>query len=126
MTATDSADLLGKAASALQQDIAVGDDAITGTLKYVTGYTGFSGDSEEQSGNYLALYAATSGADGATITLELIGGRHPGAKPLDPDGLMVIRITDKSSQKVKIVASKEGYMTRTKEFDLSGLTLLSA
>ena len=62
---------------------------INGTLKYVTGYTGFSGDPEEQEGNFLALHAA---AEGATS----IGWRPLGstADPaiLDNDGLLVLKI----------------------------------
>ena len=41
----------------LQKDIVVSNGAISGTLKYVTGYTGFSGDTSEQSGHYLCIHA---------------------------------------------------------------------
>lgn len=68
----------------------------------MTGYTGFSGDSAEQTGNYLALHAEAEGAD--SITVELIGGDH-GPVTLDEDGLMVLRIKN-NSELVKITAYK--------------------
>ena len=46
-----SDNVLGKATSDLQDNVVVGANSITGTLKYVTGYTGFSSKVEEQSGN---------------------------------------------------------------------------
>ena len=41
---------------------------------------------------------------------------------LDPDGDIVLKIRDKSTQTVKVVASKVGYATVTKVFGLTGLT----
>lgn len=96
----------------------VGTDAITGTLNYVTGYTGYSGDAELQSGNYLALHAAAE--EGATITVELVGGTS-GPVTLDSDGISIGRITS-TEQSVRFVASLNG-MTQTKEYALSDLTL---
>ena len=113
-------DLLGKSVTDLQSDIVIGDSAITGTLKYVTGYTGFSGDATEQSGNYIAFHAEAPGAD--SITMELINGTVGHPVTLDSDGLAVIRITDKATQKIRLVAY-EGDNTVVKEYDLSGLTL---
>ena len=54
---TGNDDLLGKKAADLQSNIVIDDNAMTisGTLKHVTGYTGFSSKVEEQSGNYIAL-----------------------------------------------------------------------
>ena len=53
----DSIDLLGKVASDLQEDMTVDvTGKVTGTSKYVTGYTGFSGDPAEQEGNYVAFH----------------------------------------------------------------------
>ena len=112
--------LLGKSATDLQTDVEVGEDSITGTLKYVTGYTGFSGAVAEQSGNYLALYAEANGAD--SITIELVGGTVGHPVTLDSDGLAVFRITDKDNQYIRYVAY-EGEHTVVKEYRLSGLTL---
>lgn len=108
--------------SDLQTGIEIADEEITGTLKHVTGYTGFSGDPAEQEGNYLALHFASE-TTGATITVELVGGTS-GPKPLDADGLAILRISDKATQTIKVTAEAEGYTTAERTFDLSGLTLL--
>ena len=118
-----SVDLLGKTADDLQTGVEVGNGAITGTLKYVTGYTGFSGDVEEQSGNYLAL--KVTAVEGATITVELINGTVGHPVTLDEDGMIVIRITDKSTQSVQVVATKDS-KSEVFNFSLSGLTLNAA
>lgn len=101
----------------------VGNSGIGGTLKYVTGYTGFSGDPAEQSGNYLVIKCDTGDVSGATITAELIGGDH-GPVTLDADGILISRIKNRS-QKIKLTASKEGYGTVEKVFDLASLILES-
>ena len=113
--------LLGKSASDLQSDIEIADGKITGTLKYVDDYTGFSGDASEQVGNYLALHFESDEAE--TITINLIGGTS-GEKPLDEDGLAVFRITDKDAQsiEVKVTDTDTGH-TSTYHYGLSGLTL---
>ena len=118
-----SVDLLGKTADDLQTGVEVENGAITGTLKYVTGYTGFSGDVEEQSGNYLAL--KVTAVEGATITVELINGTVGHPVTLDEDGMIVIRITNKSTQSVQVVATKDS-KSEVFNFSLSGLTLNAA
>lgn len=114
-------DLLGKVISDLQEDITIEDDVISGTLKYVTDYTGFSGDVEEQEGNYIALHIDAIGAVGSTVKVQLIGGVH-GEVTLDSDRVIIIRITS-TEQKVKITASKTGIEDVTRELKLTGLTL---
>ena len=110
-------DLFGKVLSDLQDDIEIDDDSITGTLKYVDDYTGFSGDQALQSGNYTAIHASVPEVDDVTITVKVTN-----PVVLDEDGIAVLRIADKSSQTITVVASKEGYESVTKVFDLSGLT----
>lgn len=110
-------DLFGKVLSDLQEDIEIDDGSITGTLKYVDDYTGFSGDQALQSGNYIAIHASVPEVDDATITVKVTN-----PVVLDEDGIAVLRIADKSSQTITVVASKEGYESVTKVFDLSGLT----
>ena len=78
---------------------------IKGSLKYVTGYTGFSSKPEEQSGHYLTIHTSCEDAD--EITVELVGG-YKGPVKLDEDGLIVIRITNPKTQSVRIVATKGG------------------
>lgn len=115
-------DLLGKDADDLQENVEVGTDAITGTLKYVTGYTGFSGDPEEQEGNYLAL--KVTAIEGATITVELINGTVGHPVTLDEDGMIVIRISDKATQSVQVVATKDS-KSEVFNYAINGLTLES-
>lgn len=62
--------------------------------------------------------------EGATVTIQMIGGeivRDP--VELDSDMNAVIRVADPTNQKLRVVASKDGYTSVTKEYDLSGLTL---
>lgn len=100
-------ELLGKYASALQSDVAIGDGLVTGTLKYVTGYTGFSGDTAEQSGNYLAMRVDTDD-NTDVITVELVGGSVGHPVTLDSDRNIVIRITDPIHQKIRVVVTNAG------------------
>lgn len=116
----EGVDLLGKELDDLQSGVAAGASDITGTLKYVTNYTGFSEDPTEQQGNYIALHIDTD-VEGATIVAELIGDSR-GPVTLDSDRTLIARIKSKG-QKIKITASKEGYPTVEKTFTLAGLTL---
>ena len=110
-------DLLGKVVSDLQDSIKIEEDKITGTLKYVTGYTGFSSKTEEQSGNYLALHNISN--IGEPIFVELING-FSGPVQLDADGIIVLRIAN-NEQKVKVTCGD-----LVKEYSLSELTLQDA
>ena len=107
-------DLFGKKIGDLQENIAIGEDAITGTLNYIADYSGFSGDPSETSGNYLVLHATSD--DGATISVTVTN-----PVTLEDDGIVVLRIRDKDSQTVTVVASKDGYATTTKVYSLTGL-----
>ena len=114
---TGTEDLFGKTASDLQTGVTFSSDGtVTGTLKHVTDYTGFSSKVSEQSGNYLA-FKCTADVEGATITAKITK-----TSTLDSDGISVFRVADKT-KKLVVTASKEGYETITKEFDLNGLTL---
>ena len=115
--------VLGKAVSSLQEDVVVHDKFIKGNLKYVTGYTGFSGDEAEQSGNFLALKFEAS--DGATTTVQLLGGTHKNPVTLDSDMNCVFRITDRNTQRIKVVTTL-GDDTITKIYSLAGLSIETA
>ena len=114
-------DLLGKVVGDLQDNIVISGDTISGTLKYVTGYTGFSGNVEEQSGNYLALHFDTN-IDVDSITVELLNGTVGHPVTLDSDGIIILRIADKDTQSVRVVATKGDEVT-VKKYSLTGLTL---
>ena len=105
-------------------DVAVGDSEITGTLHYVTGYTGFHESGPlEQEGNFLALKIDTITADGVTTAVELVGGTK-GPVILDSDMNIVLHIQNKDTESVKVTVSKGGE-SETKIYGLSGLTLES-
>ena len=70
----------------------------------------------EDSGNYIALHCEVPDVDDVTITVTVTN-----PVTLDDDGDVVLRIADKDSQTITVVASKEGYQTTTKVYDLSEL-----
>lgn len=120
-----SEDLFGKTVEDLQEGLTVSNTGISGTSKYVSDYTGFSGDVSMQSGNYIVIHCAVPDVNDATITVEVVNGVS-GARTLDPDGLIVLRIADKDTQSIRVVASKTGCELVTKNLSLSGLTLETA
>ena len=115
-------DLLGKYVTDLQSDVAISNGEITGTLLYVTGYNGFSGKASERKGNYLALHFETE-EEGSSIAVELVNGTVGHPVTLDPDGIIILRITNKDTQYLRVVANAEGYTKTVREYHLSGLTL---
>lgn len=98
----------------------VSDNAITGKLLNVSGYTAFdTGHAENQSGHFLALdFTANMGA---TIKTKVIGGSG-NTTDLTSDKYCVYRITDNQGQQIEVVAEKDGKKT-TKTYSLKGLTL---
>lgn len=118
----DSVDLFGKVASDLQDDIIIVDDEIAGTLNYIADYSSAYGPGMD-SGNYLVLHLSTGSVEGATIKAKLFGGTT-GWVTVDPsDHILITRVTDKNSQTLVVVASKEGYLQTIKRYSLKGLTL---
>ena len=88
----------------------------------MTGFTGFSGETEKQSGNYLAL---TFEADeDATVTVTFNGAQTtPSPIVLEPDNRdCVFRITDKLSQSISVKIEKASESIE-KTYTLTGLTL---
>lgn len=114
--------MLGKSVSDLQSNITVGGNAITGTLRYVTGYTGFSSKTEEQSGNYLVIHCAAEDAD--SVTVEVVGG-DKGPVTLDADGIIILRIKN-NSQKIRVTAYKDGAIATVRTYSLNNLNLEGA
>lgn len=104
-----------------QSNIVVGSTGITGNLAYISDYSaaGYYGD--EASGNFLVLHASVPNVEGVTITGEVVGGIH-GQVTLDPDGILISRIAS-TTQQIRFIASKSGYSSVTKTFDLTGLIL---
>lgn len=122
ITAAESGDttLFGKKVSDLQSNIVIGENAISGSLKHVTGYTEFSSKTSEQEGHYLALKFDVTPADAVT-TVELVGGTK-GPVTLDADKNIVLLIKSNTTQSIKVVSTKDGSSV-TKTYTLTGLTL---
>lgn len=122
---TDTAiDLFGKDCDDLQENIAIANGAITGNLKYVTGYTGFSSKTSEQNGNYIALKVTNATAD------EIYVGMSPSASgkelnKLDDDGMIVLQVTNKDTQVIRVETVTAGIRDGF-SFDLSDLVCASA
>ena len=117
-TNTGTIDLLGKTKEQLQEDIRIEGGKVYGKLKYVTGYTGFSGDVSEQSGNYLVLHITANNSE--VIKAQLINGTH-GQVTLDSDGILITRITNIETQTIEIT-NKD----KTVELDLTSLIVEQA
>ena len=120
---TGETDLLGKKANDLQSDIKVDTTDginVTGTSKYVTGYTGWSSVAEDQEGNYIALKLTTDSKE--AIQFKSVDGTDNGYKTLDSDGILIWRISKDKDGKVKPIEVKVGKDNFT--IDLSGVTLL--
>ena len=116
-------DLLGKVVGDLQTGVHIYKSTIEGTIYYVDDYTGFSGDTKEQSGNYIALHAFVPGSDFEYADGVRIKAIRPGRTvTLDSDGILILRIPNKNST-IAFEASKDGYESVTREFDLSRLFL---
>lgn len=111
-------DLLGKTIGDLQRGVSIKDNKIVGNVKYVSDYTGFSGDVSEQSGNYLVLHITANNS--SPIKAELINGIH-GQVTLDEDGILITRITNQATQSIQI---KNG--DKTIDLSIAGLVLEEA
>jgi len=111
----------GKLVSALQENVIFHDDYITGTLHYVTGYTGYSGNPALQSGYYIAFDVTAT--DGATVTVQMLGGDSEAA-PVDmtSDMYAVGRVVNKRTQKIKLTATVGG-VSVSKVYSLANLVL---
>lgn len=109
-------DLFGKVVSDLQENVEISDGEIRGTLKHVTGYTGFSSDESLQSGNYLAIHNETNNDE--PIFVELVGGIS-GPRQLDSDGIIVLRIANKE-QVVRVTSGNA-----IKEYSLANIILVT-
>lgn len=105
----------GKEVDDLQSNVEVNSNAIVGTLRYVTGYTGFSGDPALQSGNFLALDLSATPVD-AVIKAEVIGGDSEGNPVTVDDGVLVIRVTDRKQKLHLTVTSDANIIDKTYNF----------
>ncbi len=90
---SDEVDLLGKKISDLQSNVTYDDGDFKGNLKYVTNYTGFSGNPEEQQGYYIAFHVAYEGADSIKVN----------GSTLDEDGIIILRFKNDTNKNSKAI-----------------------
>lgn len=125
-----TATMFGKKVNLLQSEVAFDNvkGTVSGTLLYVSDYTGFSGDQKLQKGNYLA-WAVDTSETGVTYKAWLEGSSsaydEAHAVTLDSDKDAVFRIQN-TNEVIVIKAEKSGRETVTKRFALTGLTLTPA
>lgn len=81
---------MGLTTSDLQADIEINGTTISGTSNYVTGYTGFSGDTDEQSGNYLALHVKGVNCDSMKAGLDPSQGTGMFTIPNNEDDVVLL------------------------------------
>lgn len=105
----------GKEVDDLQSNIEINSDSIMGTLRYVTGYTGYSGDPNLQSGNFLSLDLSATPVD-AVIQAEIIGGDSEGNPIVVDDGILVIRVADRKQKLHVKVTSDANVIEKTYRF----------
>ena len=91
-------------------------------MKYISDYSSAFGPGLD-SGNYIAIHADVdqeeAGSKPYTISVKVTDPVE-----LDSDRVAVLRIADKNSQTITVVASAEGYTPVTKVFRLTGLECL--
>ncbi len=99
---------MGKSVTDLQEDIVVDNGTISGTLHYVTGYTGFDASHPElQEGHFIALHAEDD--DASSIAIRPLGSTADPAT-LDSDGLYILHIVNATGIEVYSVVDGVTYM----------------
>lgn len=103
----------GKNASELQE-IEINDNKVTGTLKYIDNYNGFSEGAE---GNFLALEVEEA-KNGDTVQFELSDPQIKGNGVLNSEDYLLVCKIHSNSQTITLTNG-----STKKVLDLSGLTL---
>lgn len=103
----------------MQTNIVISGNAITGTLKYLSGSNAITDMWGE--GNFLCLKFPTADIENSTVKVGLEPSAGSGLVELDPDKNGVFKITDKLRQKFVVQITKDGE-TVVQRYDLSGLT----
>lgn len=119
LTDQDKADILeayGVAVTDIQENIAVANDAITGTSKYVATATGFD---MSKGHNFIALHFTSPTATKIEVSMDPTQGS--GLVELDESGVIVLQMKADKSQTVKVVATDANGVT-TKNLTISGMT----
>ena len=127
--APDSADaeVYGVEVSDLQSNISVGSGAISGTSKKISDGTVWDSGTwseDESTGNYLALKAVGI-PDGATATVEIVGGVNGPVTLLEEEDYMVVCRITSTAQKIKLVTTLNGVADQ-KTYTLNKLVLANS
>lgn len=103
----------------MQEDLAIADNAITGTLKYLS-----SGQlvTDWGAGNFMALNFASIDADASYVLVGLDPSVSSGLVKLDADHDGVFKVTDKSKQKLIVQQWTADGLYKQQAYSLSGLT----
>lgn len=114
-----SVDLWGQDSDDLQEDIVIADGAITGTLKKLT-----SGALVNNwgAGYFIALTMSNVDSDALYVMAGMDPSVSSGMVKLDDDNTIVCKVTNKTTQKFKVIQYTQ-YSATVQVFDLSGLTL---
>ena len=113
-----------KKVSDMQEDIVVGEDKITGTLKFIKGGIAPSGILAGD-GYFLALKFSDVDASATSKKVGLVPSAGSGLVELDSDMNAFMKISDINSQIFEVVIT-DGTRTGVQKFDLSGLELKRA
>lgn len=115
---TSQTNVGSKTVGDLQETITINGTVLTGVSKYVTGYSDMFPNTPN--GNFIALKFESN--VGATISVRLVHGRDSEDwKQLDSDGMLIVRVTDPSTQYI-VVKSVASGKTIEKVIKLDRLT----
>ena len=118
--APSDTDFWGTAASALQTSVTVTGENITGTLHFQN--TGAI-VTDWGEGYFIGLHIEAVDSSVTKIRVGLDPTAGAGLQTLDPDGLALLKISDKSMQKFVVVQSNDNGQVWRNTYTLSGLTL---
>ena len=113
-----------KKVSDMQENIVVGEDKITGTLKFIKGGIAPSGILAGD-GYFMALKFSDVDASATSKKVGLVPSAGSGLVELDSDMNAFMKISDINSQIFEVVIT-DGTRTGVQKFDLSGLELKRA
>lgn len=113
-----------KKASDMQDDIAIEDGKVTGTLFFIEGGLSPSGYLSGD-GYFMALKWSDPDEEATSLLVGLVPSAGSGMIECidDTDRNGVFKISDPKTQKLKFITSNDDHKT-TQVFDLSGLTLV--
>lgn len=114
-------EIFGTLVSDMQDGLSVSDGKISGTLKYLD--EGALVD-EFGAGNFMAVKFTNIGENATSVKVGMSPSEGSGLVEIidDPDKNGVFKVTNKDTQKFKVVAT-DGIHVNTQTFDLSSLEL---